>query len=119
MLRYALVLLLVTALGVTGARREGKGSRSRQRHQNSGDKAVNDEGGTCELEINCKGYDGSMPVKLPIKGPRGPSGLRGEQGEKGDPGEPGMPGIPGKSRAMENWAYMCSGETKYMCSEPR
>lgn len=53
--------------------------------------------GVCELEISCKGDETnlSMPVKLPIRGPRGPAGHHGEKGERGHDGLPGFPGAPG------------------------
>lgn len=56
----------------------------------------------CELEVNCKGDDASLPlsVKLPIRGPRGPPGLQGERGEPGEDGVPGIPGLPGLSASV-------------------
>lgn len=58
-----------------------------------------DDGGVCELEINCKGDDVSLPmsVRLPIRGPRGPPGGAGDKGEPGEDGLPGLPGLPGRS----------------------
>lgn len=55
-----------------------------------------EDGGVCELEINCKDNDLKPlhPVKLPIRGPIGP---QGQPGQKGDDGEDGTPGIPGLS----------------------
>ncbi|XP_064643436.1 C1q-related factor-like isoform X3 [Lineus longissimus] len=89
---FLLVLLFIC---VVSSRKEG---RKKQRHGN-GDNTLNDEGGSCDLEISCKNNDGNFPVKLPIKGPRGPPGSSGARGDKGDPGEPGLPGLPGKSAA--------------------
>ncbi|XP_064643434.1 uncharacterized protein LOC135497590 isoform X1 [Lineus longissimus] len=85
---FLLVLLFIC---VVSSRKEG---RKKQRHGN-GDNTLNDEGGSCDLEISCKNNDGNFPVKLPIKGPRGPPGSSGARGDKGDPGEPGLPGLPG------------------------
>lgn len=60
----------------------------------------------CELEISCKNADveiaengdiETLPVKLPIRGPRGPKGHTGEKGERGQDGSPGLPGLPGES----------------------
>jgi len=57
--------------------------------------------GVCELELQCKGgampEDLSMPVRLPVRGPRGSQGLSGEDGESGQNGMPGIPGLPGLS----------------------
>jgi len=62
--------------------------------------------------VNCKGYslldaveDGeepgaaelTVPVRLPIRGPRGPAGIPGEKGDRGEDGSPGAPGLPGLS----------------------
>ena len=54
--------------------------------------------GYCELEISCKGEDSSnltLPIKLPIKGPRGPPGPAGPKGERGNDGAPGIPASTG------------------------
>ena len=62
-----------------------------------------EEGGVCELEINCRGAtngESSAPVKLPIRGPRGPPGQQGEKGERGEDGLPGLPGLPGEQSIM-------------------
>lgn len=58
------------------------------------EKFTDNNQGTCELEISCKGNTKSA-VRLPIKGPRGPPGIPGEKGAQGLPGEPGIPGKPG------------------------
>jgi len=70
-------------------RRKGKGRRHR-------------DNGTCELEITCRGEPedhelATLPVRLPIRGPRGPDGLPGTKGERGEDGLPGIPGLPGLS----------------------
>lgn len=65
----------------------------RERHDVDGSSS-----GVCELEINCKGHDDvnlSIPVKLPIRGPRGSQGPTGERGERGHDGLPGLSGVPG------------------------
>ncbi|XP_036356778.1 complement C1q-like protein 3 isoform X1 [Octopus sinensis] len=52
------------------------------------------EEGMCDLELSCRG-EATVPIKLPIRGPRGPAGLDGEKGEPGTAGVPGLPGVPG------------------------
>ena len=57
--------------------------------------------GTCDLEVSCSNdndSDLSLPVRLPIRGPRGPTGIPGEHGRDGENGLPGPPGIPGKEQ---------------------
>eukprot|EP00106_Octopus_bimaculoides_P011868 XP_014779310.1 PREDICTED: collagen alpha-1(IX) chain-like [Octopus bimaculoides] len=51
------------------------------------------EEGMCDLELSCRG-EATVPIKLPIRGPRGPAGLDGEKGEPGTAGVPGLPGVP-------------------------
>lgn len=66
----------------------------------------------CELEISCKNTEveisengdiETMPVKLPIRGPRGAKGPTGEKGEAGNDGVPGLPGLPGKLRNIDEY----------------
>ena len=55
--------------------------------------------GYCELELNCrqnklsKSSNVSLPLRLPIKGPRGPPGPPGPKGERGRDGVPGLNGL--------------------------
>src|SRR6218665_977887 len=96
----ALVVILFAIVGTTVGQREKQqrgrhGGRARDRE--SAVAGVAD--GVCELEISCKGDDAnlSMPVRLPIRGPRGPPGPQGDKGDGGLDGLPGFPGAPGIS----------------------
>lgn len=103
------VLLLAFAYFtcLSGARtssRDGAKSRGRQSAMRERDSDI------CELEISCKGStvmtsfgddavedaNYSMPVRLPIRGPRGPRGPQGDKGDRGTDGLPGLPGFPGE-----------------------
>ncbi|GAB1609924.1 C1q 4 [Argonauta hians] len=84
--------LLMVSIGVarrseTRARIRGSGILRKPR-----DKPI--EEGMCDLELSCRG-ETTVPVKLPIRGPRGPSGADGKKGEPGTAGVPGLPGVPG------------------------
>ena len=89
-LRTWLVLAIILTITYSSTpdkkelRRKGKGRRHR-------------ENGTCDLEISCRGEDEltTLPVRLPIRGPRGPDGIPGPKGEAGEDGMPGIPGLPG------------------------
>ncbi|KAL3837502.1 hypothetical protein ACJMK2_022854 [Sinanodonta woodiana] len=77
----------------------------RIRNRRPGTRAVRENGdlGTCELELSCRG-EVSLPVKLPIKGPKGPPGnpgAKGEPGQQGPAGEPGIPVEPCRLRTRE------------------
>jgi len=96
-------LLIVSAQGVAegGGRKVQGGTEVVVTRKSRGRQSLlereRDLEGTCHLEINCKGGDEnlSMPVKLPIKGPRGSQGPPGERGERGHDGLPGVPGPSG------------------------
>lgn len=82
-----LALFGLVCVSFTDSKNKGGGLKSRLRNQ-----------GTCRLEVTCD--DGiSLPLKLPLRGPRGPpgtSGPKGDRGEKGDRGDPGVPGDSGE-----------------------
>ncbi|XP_061178659.1 C1q-related factor-like [Saccostrea echinata] len=61
------------------------GQKSRLRNQ-----------GSCQLEVTCDGGV-SLPLRLPLRGPRGPPGSPGVKGDRGEKGERGEPGVPGES----------------------
>lgn len=58
--------------GDTRSRNRGAGALRKTRDGDS------DEG-MCDLELSCRG-DTTVPIKLPIRGPRGPAGTDGEKG---------------------------------------
>lgn len=82
-----LIYAVVAKRGDTRSRNRGAGALRKTRDGDS------DEG-MCDLELSCRG-DTTVPIKLPIRGPRGPAGIDGEKGEPGQPGTPGLPGVPG------------------------
>ena len=97
MLLVVVLVLSVMVVGKKTPRDKPNGGR-RHRARNSGFPME----GTCDLEVTCSnandnGSDLSLPVRLPIRGPRGPPGNAGEAGIDGQDGLPGPPGIPGQS----------------------
>lgn len=86
-----LALFGLVCVSFTDGKNKGGGLKSRLRNQ-----------GTCRLEVTCD--DGiSLPLKLPLRGPRGPPGTpgpKGDRGEKGDRGDPGVPGDSGNSTSV-------------------
>ncbi|XP_062569061.1 C1q-related factor-like [Saccostrea cucullata] len=74
---------LVYAIFVEAKIRNGQKSRLRNQ-------------GSCQLEVTCDGGV-SLPLRLPMRGPRGPPGAPGVKGDRGEKGERGEPGVPGKS----------------------
>ena len=92
------VLLLSTVSEAARQAREKSGGGRGNRLSRERDRS-NDNGGFCELEVNCRGAGDNgiiqTPMKLPIRGPPGPPGPPGEQGPPGEDGIPGLPGLPG------------------------
>lgn len=89
--------LLMLLFVVVNCKRESKNRgkirdtlRNRQEREN--------KESTCELSVSCHGetMDDSVPVRLPIRGPKGSPGLNGMKGEMGEKGIPGLPGFPGE-----------------------
>lgn len=121
----AVVLLLFACAAITssGARttsRDGGKSRSRHAALRERERERDRNADVCELEITCGGstmtsFDSdsveqtnySMPIKLPIRGPRGPPGPPGEKGDRGLDGLPGMPGVPGPPGKFF-WTWPCN-----------
>lgn len=80
-----LALFGLVSVSFTDGKNKGGGLKSRLRNQ-----------GTCRLEVTCD--DGiSLPLKLPLRGPRGPPGTPGPKGDRGEKGDRGDPGVPGDS----------------------
>lgn len=103
----ALVVILVAIVGTAVGQREkplrGRHGGGRARDREAAVAAAGGAAdGVCELEISCKGDDVnlSMPVRLPIRGPRGPPGQQGDKGDGGLDGLPGFPGAPGIYKIM-------------------
>ena len=95
----AVLLCVLAAGGKKTPREKSAGGGRRHRARNTGFPIE----GTCDLEVSCSNdndSDLSLPVRLPIRGPRGPTGTPGEAGRDGENGLPGPPGIPGKTYSI-------------------
>lgn len=90
-----LIYAVAAKRGDTRSRNRGAGALRKTRDGDS------DEG-MCDLELSCRG-DTTVPIKLPIRGPRGPAGIDGEKGEPGQPGTPGLPGVPGRNQIFKSY----------------
>jgi hypothetical protein len=80
---FRILLLGIVFVSLSDAKRTGQ--KLRWKNQ-----------GMCHLEVTCDGGM-SLPLRLPLKGPRGPPGAPGAKGARGEKGEKGSPGVPGKS----------------------
>ncbi|KAH9524262.1 Caprin-2 [Bulinus truncatus] len=80
---------------MTSSKRAPRRNRNRAQMRDSevDDEAQDDD--VCELEVTCRSGK-SLPVALPINGPRGPSGKPGSPGLPGKPGPAGAPGDTGR-----------------------
>lgn len=111
------VVILLAIVGTADGQREkplrGRhGGRARDREAALA--AAGPADGVCELEISCKGDDVnlSMPVRLPIRGPRGPPGAQGDKGDGGLDGLPGFPGAPGLPAPTQKKVAFFAGLTE-------
>ena len=98
-LALAAVLLLTYARAARPVREKSQGTLAAGGRQQAaaGKDGRQLDDGVCEMEINCKMIDGNgtLPIRLPFRGPRGPPGPQGDKGERGSDGMSGMPGLPG------------------------
>lgn len=95
--------------------REKNKGRHGQRGARDRDAAASVYDGVCDLEISCRGGDEanlSMPVRLPIKGPRGPAGRPGDKGDRGHDGLPGFHGAPGLPAPSQKKVAFFAGLTQ-------
>ncbi|XP_055859734.1 complement C1q-like protein 4 isoform X1 [Biomphalaria glabrata] len=92
-----LFVLLLLSLAMTSSKRAPRRNRNRAQMRDS-QVADGTDDDVCELEVTCRSGK-SLPVTLPIKGPRGPAG---KPGSPGLPGKPGPAGMPGDSAGRDN-----------------
>lgn len=96
---FRILLLGLVFVSFSDAKRSGQKSRLKNQ-------------ATCHLEVTCDGGM-SLPLRLPLRGPRGPPGAPGAKGDRGEKGERGSPGVPDKSggyvrhlsEALETWEF--------------